>query len=297
MEFLVAVAETQHFGRAAERVGVGLEEMTRWSREVERETGLGLFERTVRRVRLTETGTRLEAGALAALAAVRGVSTLVESLRHGWSGSVALAYVPGSAHLVRGLVARVERDRVGLEVEPQSMWGVRALGSLGRGEVSFAVVRDPLPEEGVESLVLGAYRDRQVAVASPGPLAGREQIGLAEFEGQGFLLTEREVGPAVHDATVRFLAEHGVAPVWRHHRLQEQDQQLALVAAGVGSALVHPHEDEALHPGVAVVPLREQGPEHRFHLVWRADDASPLVTAVITAAEAMTTGRRPVQRG
>ncbi|OLR93737.1 LysR family substrate-binding domain-containing protein [Actinokineospora bangkokensis] len=291
MEYLVAVGETQHFGRAAERVGASLEELTRWSREFERVTGLSVFERTVRRVRLTETGSRIEAEALKALAAVRAVDAVVGYLQQGWSGQVALACAPGAAHLVWPLVRAVEQDRPGLQVDVRPMWAIAALGALGRGEVSLAVVRDPIPEDAVGSLVLGAYRDRHVAVAAPGPLAGREQVSLSEFEGQGFLLAEREVARAVHDATVRFLAEHCVAPVWKHHRLLEQEQQLSLVAAGVGAALVPP-TDNPLPAGVALVPLREEGPEHRYHLVWRRDDPSALVTAVITAAEALTAGRK-----
>ncbi|WP_197523400.1 LysR substrate-binding domain-containing protein [Actinokineospora pegani] len=284
LEYLVAVGETQHFGRAAERLGVRAEDLTRWSHEIEKATGLPLFERTVRRVRLTASGARVESEALRALTAVRAVDSVAKALREGWSGQVGLGYVPGAAHLAAALRAKVEQDRAGLEVVATPMWGLRALAALDRSDVDLALVRDPLPEEGVESLLLGCHRDSQVAVPSPGPLSGKTRLPLREFEAQGFLLPERDVSPSVHDATVRFLAENGVAPVWKHHRLMEQDQQLAMVAAGVGVALVHP---DVSHPGVAVVPLVEKGPEHRFHLLWRANDTSPLVTAAITAATAL----------
>lgn len=88
----------------------------------------------------------------------------------------------------------------------------------------------------------------------------------------------------MHDATVRFFAEHGVAPAWHHHRLHEHEQQLALVAAGAASALVHSHRAGMRVPGVVIRPLRQQGPRHRFHLVRPSEDASAAATRVFDLA-------------
>lgn len=277
LEYFVAVSEELHFARAAARLHIVPAAVSQRIRDLERELGVVLFERTSRRVALSPAGSTLLPLARTALAAFADVAHAAEATRTGRQGRVQVGFSPGSAHLLDALVRRAD---AGVEIIAESMWSVQALTALVRGELGLALVRDPLPSHGVESIVVASYRDGFVAVAAPGPLADRETVSLSEFEGRPFLLNERDVAPGVHDATVRFFAEHGVTPIWRHHRLQEQEQQLSLVAAGSASALVHSHRAGIAAPGVVVLPLQEPGPIQRFHLVWRAGDRSPAVDAV-----------------
>ena len=80
----------------------------------------------------------------------------------------------------------------------------------------------------------------------------------------------------MHDGTVGFFAAHGVAPVWRHHRLLGYDQISPFVAAGYASTLVHSTVSAQNLPGVRMIPLAETAPTYEIRVAWRANDDSAL---------------------
>ncbi|WP_051871689.1 LysR family transcriptional regulator [Streptomyces sclerotialus] len=287
LRYFALVAEDLHYGRAAARLHVAPAAVRRRIRDLERELGLVLFDRTSGRVTLAAAGAELLPAARRALAAAADVTDTARDLRAARLGELRVGCAPGAARLVDALIGKVARERADVAVVAVPMWSLQALDAVVRGDLGLALVRDPLPPQGTSSLIVGRYRDDHVAVPAPGPLTKQVPVPLGAFEGMPFLINERDTAPGVHDATVRFFADHGVAPVWQHHRLREQEQLLSLVAAGTASGLVHAHPADVSDPanvacpGVAVLPLAEPGPEHRFHLVWRSDNTSELLSSVV----------------
>jgi DNA-binding transcriptional LysR family regulator len=70
LRYFVAVAEELHFGRAAGRLGMAQPPLSRAIRDLERQLGVALLERTTRQVRLTAAGEVLLRDARTALEAV-----------------------------------------------------------------------------------------------------------------------------------------------------------------------------------------------------------------------------------
>src|SRR5476651_1726459 len=101
LEYLVAVAEEANFTRAAERVHVSQSGVSAQVRQLERELGTPLFDRSGRTVRLTAAGTAALPHARAALAAVAGTLQAVDDLKGLIRGRVTVGMV--TACTVTGL--------------------------------------------------------------------------------------------------------------------------------------------------------------------------------------------------
>ena len=69
MRYFAALAETLHFGRAAERLHISQPPLTRQIAALERELGVRLLERNSRRAKLTHAGQRFLEEARLAIAA------------------------------------------------------------------------------------------------------------------------------------------------------------------------------------------------------------------------------------
>lgn len=90
------------------------------------------------------------------------------------------------------------------------------------------------------------------------------------------LIIDRAHSERVHDGTLAFFSEHGVAPRWRHHGLQDYAQLTTLVAGGQRASLVHEHVSAQTSPGIAVLELAEPGARVRAEARLAARRRHPL---------------------
>jgi DNA-binding transcriptional LysR family regulator len=88
LKYFVAVAETQHITRAAEQLHISQPPLTRSIRELEKELGVSLFERTSRGVKLLPSGERLLSRAREIL---RLVTQLEAEVRRGTTEAEVLS--------------------------------------------------------------------------------------------------------------------------------------------------------------------------------------------------------------
>jgi DNA-binding transcriptional LysR family regulator len=93
LRYFVAVAEEEHFGRAAKRLHIVQPALSMQIRSLEEELGGPLFQRTSRRVVLTEAGSILLADARRLLAQADRVRSDVRRSLKGEIGSVRIGFV------------------------------------------------------------------------------------------------------------------------------------------------------------------------------------------------------------
>ncbi|MEJ2860846.1 LysR family transcriptional regulator [Actinomycetospora flava] len=178
LRYFVAVAETRHFGRAAERLHIAQSPLSQAIRQLEAQLGAPLFERTTRRVDLTAAGEALLPDAVRILASLdaardqvgRVAAGALGRLRVGATGLATYRHVP---ELVRRLAAELP----GLELAFSTEMLTPALETaLADHRIDLAVLRPPVGDAGLahhvlarERLVLAVPADhRLAAVGSEG---------------------------------------------------------------------------------------------------------------------------------
>lgn len=268
LQHFVAVAEDQHFTRAAERLMVSQSGLSASIRALERELRAPLFVRTTRRVTLTEAGRALLVEAERILAQVRSAHEAVAAVQGVLRGTLALGAEQCIAGVhVAGLLAAFRREHPDVEIRlRQSGSGALAEGvSAGRLDLAFAyrtpadgdqLRSAPLTSEPMTVLCHPEHRLAALgAVPDPDELAGEVFVDFhpdwgprratdAAFAAAGVRRTVALEVNDVHSLLDLVDENLGIAVVPRHFR-HKRTSLTALPLKGV---------DEAAYETVVLLP-------------------------------------------
>jgi len=288
LEYLVAVADEGGFTRAATALHVAQPGVSAQIRQLERELGQPLFDRSARTVRLTEAGKAVLPYARAALEAVAGARLAVQELTGLLRGRVAIGTVTslGSDMNVPGLLAEFHEQHPGVEITLTEDTSDRLLQGVqeGRYDLAFAGLAGEAPQGiGTQTVIDSAL----VAAVAPGdPLAARKSVRVRSLEGRPLIVLP-------HGTGLRAAVDAGCAAAGIRPRIAFEagnPELLALLAEqGLGVALL-PAGLAASRPGLVSVALTRPALRSRLALAWRTAPASPAARAFVRHARVFLGG-------
>jgi DNA-binding transcriptional LysR family regulator len=284
LQYFVAVAQTRHFGRAAERLHMAQSPLSQAIRQLEAQLGATLFDRTTRRVELTPAGEALLLDAERILGSIEAAQTRVRLVGAGRTGLLRVGATGLAAYRQLPQLARIAtRELPGLELrfEPDLLTPAQEQ-ALQEDRIDLAVLRPPLRRAGLASRLVARER-LVVAVPQSHRLAGDEPVRLAELRDEDF------VGYGVPDSVVdgavtQACLSAGFLPR-RVHAAAQTSILLTLVAAGLGVAVL-PEAALALRvQGVQLIPVADEV-SIDLAIAWRREDPSPALARLLRALEA-----------
>lgn len=293
LRHFTVVGEELHFGRAAERLGMAQPPLSQRIRELERELGVELFDRSRRRVRLTPAGAVLLDEARELLAGVSRMRELVARAGRGEYGTLRVGVPPELPGSVLGAVL-TEFAALAPEVrlELREFTTAEQLELLAGHGLDAGLVHHPLdPAAGLDS---GPVIEPPLGVVLPRvpPLAGEASSGgeitLAELAGRALVTHPREAAPALYDATLAACRDEGFHPV-RVSTARSPEVMLGLVIAGHGVAFSHPAIARK-EPRVVWRPLASRAPLWRLVFAWPSRAPHPAVGPLVRAATGILRG-------
>lgn len=279
VRYVLAVAENLHFGRASDQLLVSQPSLSRQVRALEREIGVALFERTSRRVALTPAGAQFVPLAQRALKQLDLAAERARGSARGQLGQLRLGFVTTAAiDLLPRLLAmhRAHRPRVSISLIECAT--ADQLAPLLAGDLDLGIGRD-LPA--LDRLTVDVVRTEPiwVAVADAHPLAGHDRVRLEDLAKEPIV----RLPPGTAFRTDMLLAQLPGTAVRRspdRAGVQEANQYLtlvAMVAAGMGVALIPEPVRRLCQEGVSCVRLEHADATSAVTVASRADDRSPLV--------------------
>ncbi len=294
LRYFVAVAEELNFSRAARRLNISQPPLSMQIRAMEEEIGTPLFERTRRRVEMTEAGRVLLEQARASLAQLERAAELARRAGRGEAGELRVAFT-GSVPLVDAFarIVRAFRQSVPLarlELTHQST-GQQLQALLARrldvGLLRPSHLFEPPPQLAVREI----WRDELRVVLPAGHRLARDgsAIAVEDLAQESFLMFPRGLGCGLHDHVMGLCSRAGFAP----HVAQEAREGatlIGLVAAGMGIAVLPESYARAPVSGVLHLPLASAHARSRLLLAHAARDASPLVQRFVELAAEHATG-------
>ncbi len=279
LRYFVAVARRRHFTAAAAALHVAQPALSQQIRQLERELGIALFDRTGRRVRLTGAGEAFLVRAERVLAEVDSARTEMAEFAGLVRGRVVVGALPSLAeHQLPALVAGFHARHPGLELVLREENTAELLALVAAGEVDLALVHrgqapgdtaGPTAPITLEPL----FTEPLVAVAAPGhPFAARGPLPLTALRDEPFILSKP--GSVIRDTILAACAAAGLAPRVAFES-GGQATVRALAAAGLGVAILPRSEAAAGGAAVAVVDLAPPQLARTVALAWATDRYRP----------------------
>ncbi len=238
LHHFVTVAETLNFRRAAEQLHMAQPPLSVSIQKLEAALGTRLFERNTSGVSITPAGLAVLAEAKRALFHAGQITQMAQSAVRGTGGRLQIGFVGSAIYgMLQKLVSSFRAQYPGVELVLREATSVRILEMLESGELDVGLVRTPLVENTLVSL-LPLDRDEFVAaLPSTNPLAQRARLRLADLRLEPFIMYRSTEGPGLRGAAMFACQRAGFYPLITQEALQIQTV-LALVEIGLGVALV-----------------------------------------------------------
>lgn len=269
LQYLVALDEHRHFGRAAAASFVSQPTLSTQIRKLEDELGVILIERGPRRVMFTRAGELVVAHARRILGEVQAMREQARRLSDPEAGTLRLGIFPTlGPYLLPHVIPELHRRFPRLElllVEEKTHEVVAQLldGRLDAGLLAMPIGQERLHEEYLftEPFYLAAPEHH--------PLAERSALGVSELGGESLLLLED--GHCLRDQALEVCASAG-ASERSGFRATSLETLRQMVAADVGITLlpalaVMPPVPPT--PGIRLIPFENPPPARKIALVWR----------------------------
>ena len=275
IQYFIAIAEAEHFGRAAQRLRIAQPALSRQMKLLETELGIELFERLPRGVRLTQAGRVF-------LTEIRGLQGLIgravgaaRAAAAGQHGTLRLSFIEAAAWqgLLPDAIRRFRTDFSGIDLSLLAMPTAEQLAALRQRQTDAALIYNPEPMDDLVSVPLVRH-PALLAVPAESRLAGFDEISLADLTDERMIGFQRRASPRFFDDIHAAMRKVGVTPRYVSE-LMAETEILALVSAGAGCALANAQQIWRPPHGVRFVKVRDLNVNLTLSLVHRRGDAPP----------------------
>jgi LysR family hydrogen peroxide-inducible transcriptional activator len=280
LRYLVAVADTRHFGRAAERCFVSQPTLSAQLKKLEDSLGVQLIERQPRRIALTDAGEQIVARARRILEASDEVVTLARSYRDPLAGRLRIAMLPTiGPYLLPRIALALRKALPRLELQLYEYQTAPLIEKLHGGALDLGVLALPIELDGLEAREL--YQEAfNVALPDQHRLAKRATIRIEELKDESLLLLEE--GHCLRDQALEVCKRVG-AHEKQDFRATSLETLRQMVASGTGVTLLPELASRGAYGaarGVVIRPFARPVPVRHIGAIWRKTSAR---LAAITA--------------
>ncbi|MCS3415692.1 LysR family transcriptional regulator [Pseudomonas yamanorum] len=283
LRYFIAVAEELHFGRAAQVLGISQPPLSQQIQALEQEIGARLFERTNRRVELSEAGRLFLQEARLVLAQVDKAADVARRAQLGELGELKIGFTssaPFNSSIPQAIFA-FRQAFAAVHLNLQEMSSTEVAESLVDESIQVGLMRPlPLPDS---LSVVELMREPLVAVLNAGhPLVEGSERGLhlAQLAEEPFVFFPRTYGSGLYAQLLNLARDAGFSP----HFAQEAGEAMTiigLVAAGLGVSVLPASYQRIRIDGVVYRTLLDQEAVTAVWLVQRKGQQTPMAKAFV----------------
>jgi DNA-binding transcriptional LysR family regulator len=280
LRYFVAVAEELSFTRAAARLYVAQQALSAQVRQLERELGVQLLERTTRRIQLTEAGVVFLRHARSLLAAAD--AAVDETRRAVGAGRLRIGFMAGAAlELTHPIIAEFDRLHPRVSVELHEHRVDQLAAGVREGNIDVALIRAPFTSDGLLYEVL-AEEPRAITLPVGHPLTRKRTVSMPDIAGLPWV-TVRTRDQVAYDFWLATTERGGIRPS-NVLEVGTFEEQMEAVGAGRGVSITGASAARFYsRPDLVYRQFLDLAPS-QIAVAWRRGNANPLVGRFVEIA-------------
>jgi len=286
LQYVIAVAETRHFGQAAERCFVSQPTLSGQIKKLEESLGVALFERSNRSVEITPVGEAVLVHARQIMERVDAIQQLARAAQDPLAGPLRIGAIPTlSPYLISLILLPLKKRHPQMQLVLSEELTETLLERLHKHEIDAALLATPVKEADLKSLAL-FEEPFWVAYPRKHPFYTKEEITRKDLESENVLLLAEGHCLAEQTMEVCRMQQRSAQGEFADLRAASLETLLQLVGAGFGCTLVPALAMGGAWTtgsGVVAQPLNLPHASRRVSLVYRA--SFPRLAALQAFAE------------
>jgi LysR family transcriptional regulator, hydrogen peroxide-inducible genes activator len=281
LKYLVALADTGHFGKAAERSFVSQPTLSAQLKKLEEYLGVKLVERQPKNVQLTEVGRQIVVRARRMLDEGEEIIALARSNTDPFAGKLKVGLIPTiGPYLLPRVMPKIRKAVPQLRQMLYEYQTEALLKRLRDGEIDVGIMALPVVQDGLESRIL--YEEAfTVALPAHHPLAAKSTIKVADLKGQTLLLLED--GHCLRDQALEVCSRVDVREA-EDFRATSLETLRQMVVAGLGITLLPEMAVESPYGsqrGLTIRQFSNPKPSRTVGAVWRKSSTREAAIAAV----------------
>jgi LysR family hydrogen peroxide-inducible transcriptional activator len=280
LQYLVALAETRHFGRAAARCHVSQPTLSAQLRKLEDYLGVALIERRPRQVALTAAGAAVIQRARRMLQDADDIRALAHASQDPLAGQLKVGLIPTlGPYLLPRVMPRVAQALPKLALLLHEYQTAPLVQRVLDGELDLAILALPADTKGLQTRSLFAEAFL-VAMPEKHRLASRRRLKTADLAGEKLLLLEE--GHCLREHALEVCTRIGTEE--QEFRATSLETLRQMVASGLGITLLPRLSAEgpfASARGLAVCPFAPPAPSRMVGAAWRRSSSRAAAIAAV----------------
>ena len=280
LRYFTVLAEELHFGRAARRLHLSQPPLSFNIKQLEASLGVQLLERNRHGVKLTPAGETFRRAALQVLADVDTAALRTRDVATGVTARVRIGFV--GSMLFRGLPERLESfhaQHAGEQVELTELHSAEQVDAIAHGRIDLGFVHT---QRVPANLRCERYMSEPFMACVPArhPASSATGWDAAHWRQTPLVLFSRGASPDYYERVLGLCTQLGLDPLVRHE-VRHWLSVVALVAKGMGVALVPRALMDSGVAGVRFLPLPETGVLSEVHLLWNERQMPAVLPALV----------------
>lgn len=267
MRYIVAVAEHQHFGKAAESCHITQPTLSMQIKKCERTLGVPLFERDQKKVIITPAGKAIIDRAKIILQEQKAIEHIAEEFKNPFAGSITLGAFPTLApYLLPKILPKISKGLPKVKIFLIEEKTQTLIKYLENGTIDAAFLALPVD---INNAMVTPFmtEDFYLAVPQQHAFAHKKNVAMKELENEKLLLLEE--GHCLRDQVLDACTMVG-AKENNEFRATSLETLRYMVRAGSGITLMPNLARDPKDKLIAYIPFKKPKPRRTIALCWRA---------------------------